>query len=260
MEVDRSGVNWTHAFVGNMTLAVASRETGRAQAIPLCEGQVARVEDRTTERLVTVKDHAAKPDLFAHLTIMPAGALANGGKWLKEIDADPGVPLIAVGSEPEPDWGRQPAADWTLRKGAGSRGLGGTGSESGTPTARTKIRSGVINTCRVTFKITDMVPATVVLQGRFAAVNHVTAMRLNGKTLEGPRQIDEDATRQSGTFAIRCGFVEGENVWEIDVNNTPPGTSLVVCPQLSGIRPPRQEASAEAFARGKGRETTTEVR
>ena len=266
VEVDRSGVGWVHAFVGHVTLGVAGRETGLVETVPLSDGQLARVEDRAGRLLVTCKEHAASPEMFANLTILPPGSLTNGGKWLKELIADPGVPLIAVGSEPggtgsaSGEWGRQPAADWTPAKS----GAGGTGSAGGTPAPGTGIglnrRSGVIDTCRVTFQIADMVPGTVVLQGRFAAMNYVTAMRLNGTTLAGPAQIGEDTARQSGVFAIRRGFVEGENVWEIDVNNRPPGTSLVVYAQLSGIRPPRAATLAEAFARSGGQEKTTEVR
>ena len=260
MEVDRAGISWVHAFTGRLALAITGRETGRVQTVPLGEGQLARIEKRAAGLLVTCKDGAACPEMFAHFTIQPAEALANGGQWLKELRADPGVPLMAVGSEPEPDWGRQPATDWTLGKGTPS----GTGSASGTPggtgSASGASRGGVIDTCRATVTISDMVPATVALRGRFVAGNHVTAMRINGKTLEGPRQIDEDAVRQSGVFAIHGGFVAGENVWEIDVNNTPPRSSLVVYAQLSGIRPARPAASAEAFRRSNGQEKTTEVR
>ena len=237
---------------GRLTLAVAGRETRRVQAIPLEEGQLVRIENRAAGLLVTCKDRAACPEMFAHFTIQPAGALANGGQWLKELRTDPGVPLVAVGSEPEPDWTHQPAADWTVGKGTPS----GTGSASGTP----RPRGGVTDTCRAMVTIADLVPATVVLRGRFVAGNHVIAMRINGKTLQGPRQIDEDAARQSGVFTIREGFVAGENVWEIDVDNTPPRTLLVVYAQLSGIRPARPAASAEAFQRSNGEEKTTEVR
>ena len=253
IEVDRSGVSSAHLFSGTMTMEVTGPETGCVRVVPLCQGQVGRVEPSGAKRVVTCIDQAAVPDLFAQLTIKPAGASSNGGRWLRELKAEPGVPLIAVGGEP--DWGgalnnAAPAAtDWTISKAAGG------GATRAGPQA-----PGAIDTCRVNFQITDLVPATVVLRGRFAAASRVIAMRLNGNTLQCPPHADDPATRQSGAFAIRYGFVAGENVWEINVDSPAPNCPLVVSTLLSGIHPPQREKSAEAVVCDPRRERRTEVR
>jgi hypothetical protein len=243
LEVERSGVSCTHVFWGAVTLDVAGRETGRVQTVPLGEGQVARVQESAAARVVTCMDHAAAPDSFAQFVVMPAAALANAGRWLKGLHADPGVPLIAVGSEPERDVARQAERDWTPVTSEAPR----TGN-------------GVIETCRVNFKISDLVPATVVLRGRFAAADQITAMRLNGVTLQPLSRNDENAVGRSGVFAMRCGFVEGENVWEIDVDGRTPNSSLIVRPQLSGIHAPSREELAKPVRGDPGSERIIEVR
>jgi hypothetical protein len=257
LQVERSGAVWAHLFGGKMTLEVTGRETGLVRELPLREGQVARVEESGTRRIVTCLDHAAAPGAFAQFTVLPADTLANAGRWLKEIHADPGVPLIAVGSEPEHDvapWGGAGAAsgirerDWTS---------GGTASAVG---AEPAAGSGVIDTCRIRFQLTDVVPATVVLRGRFAAADHITAMRLNGTVLRAERRDDGRATPQSGVFAMRSGFVEGENVWEIDVDSRTPNNSLIVRPQLSGIHLPTPAELAKPVRGDPGSERIMEVR
>ena len=235
-------------------------------------GPGARVAESGSKRIVTCLDHAAAPGSFAQFVVLPAGTLANAGRWLKEIHADPGVPLIAVGSEPEHDVAPS-AGTGSARGASGGTGLAGGAERDWTPGAAGRASpaagtqpaaptagNGVIDTCRIQFKITDLVPATVVLRGHFAAADHVTAMRLNGAVLQAESPDDGRVAPQSGVFAMRAGFVEGENIWEIDVDSRTPNGTLIVRPQLSGIHVPSPAELAKPVCGDPGGERVIEIR
>ena len=75
-----------------------------------------------------------------------------------------------------------------------------------------------------------------------------------------PNTAPLPAPRQSGVFAMRCGFVAGDNVWEIDVDSRTPHSSLIVRPQLSGIHAPSSEELAQPIHGDPGSERIIEVR
>ena len=105
----------------------------------------------------------------------------------------------------------------------------------------------ILYTCRLTFDIGDVSPATAMLRCQYVARGSVAAIRLNGKSVprSGPVPAEVATCSQaSGAFVIYGGlkpqfFVPGTNVLEIDVNNAAPSGSehmLWLRPEVSGIR------------------------
>ena len=76
-------------------------------------------------------------------------------------------------------------------------------------------------TFRTTFELVGASPKSAVLRGRFAADNHVDAIRLNGHVVPVPEHRRAPPFDVLHGFSVRDGFVEGTNVLEIDVFNSP---------------------------------------
>ena len=77
-------------------------------------------------------------------------------------------------------------------------------------------------TFRTTFDLAGAAPETAVLRGQFLADNHVTAIRLNGRNVDVPKQHQGVPFAYWAEFKVADGFVAGTNVLEIDVLNKDP--------------------------------------
>jgi hypothetical protein len=80
---------------------------------------------------------------------------------------------------------------------------------------------GVTYTFRTTFDLFGLWPDTAWLRGWFDVDNHVKAIRINGHCVAVHEHGYEDSSF-CWPFAIDSGFVEGNNVLEIEVENDPP--------------------------------------
>lgn len=101
-------------------------------------------------------------------------------------------------------------------------------------------------TYRTTFSLAGLDPATAILNGRIAADNSLTGLRINGTPISGVSGVNYGSWTQ---FTIDRGFQPGLNVLEFDVRNDPPtenpaglrlelwGTAQVVIGPLGQVNP-----------------------
>jgi hypothetical protein len=110
-------------------------------------------------------------------------------------------------------------------------------------------QGSIVYTCRFTFDLGDLNPATAMLRCDYVARNTVVAIRFNGKPIPCDRPAGADAqsaTKAFGEILVNGGlspgrFLPTNNVLEIDVNNDLPSNPprmLWLRPEVSGIRYP----------------------
>jgi hypothetical protein len=92
----------------------------------------------------------------------------------------------------------------------------------------TPVSNNAAYTFRTTFDLKGVRSETMVLNGWFIADSYVRAMRLNGQEVPVPPHRHEPPYDLFRRFAITKGFVDGENVLEIDVENADPGEASPV--------------------------------
>ena len=177
---------------------------------------------------------SAKTGLSRCLVVGPTGSFARQmprrmriklytGVGVKEGQADPHWQLVAVSNEPH--FKPRPAlvtpipSDWRMANNPDrSQWISAVGDWSCVP-------NGVTYTFRTTFQLADVVRGSTILRGWFIAVNHVTAIRLNGKAALVPEHGYDPPYEQYHKFTIANGAVEGANSLEIDVFNGLPGAA-----------------------------------
>jgi hypothetical protein len=108
-----------------------------------------------------------------------------------------------------------------------------------------------VYTFRTTFRLGEVSPEPVILQGRFLADNQVRAIRLNGHAVPVPEYGMEPPFDKFHAFVVRSGFVVGTNVLEVDVRNLHSSrgehTPMALRLELKGFvrRTPQIEPAAE---------------
>ena len=131
---------------------------------------------------------------------------------------------------------------------------------------------GITYTFRTTFDLSGTLPETAVVRGKLLADDRVVAIRINGKEAPLPQNACEQPPFHNFLpFSIAEGFVEGNNVIEIDVWNGPsPGTApygttpMALCAELKGsvLSSPtaiddRTPAVSQSPNHGKEKKSTT---
>ena len=259
VELDRKGVSRTHVFQGEVKLGVIGSEKSSFRLIPLEKGQLARVGVTNGRRIVAITSGMARPGIFARREPRPLRVLSSAEVCVGELATAPRRPLTEAGTDTDLDSRPIFTAAWAPDGDAHGSVDGAQHSASpGTAAVVTRTRS-------VTFEVAGLPPATVVIRGRFVAYNnYVTAMRLNGKTQQGPKHVATNQPCETGGILLLRGFVKGINTLEIDMSQTQSpvlaerGFRLFL--ELSGIPFPPSEDPADADGRGDGHETTIEIR
>ncbi len=234
VEVDKAGTSKTHVFQGKVEVRLSGNKAD-VRAIRLGAGESARVGPDRDQVIRIIRGTSENAQPLGFTRRMPEWVpieLFNTGVGLKEGAPDPHWQLVARSDDP--DFQPRPAlvtaahVYWLANYPARSQWLSTADGPPAVP--------NVTYTFCTTFKLlTNMLPETAVLRGRFIADNHVQAIRLNGKEvpvsehgwgrLGGGIFSDGDAFNLFSEFSARKGFVEGANTLEIDVHNgIPPET------------------------------------
>ena len=220
VEVDKEGHTASHVFRGAVRLHPIAVANAR-QDLVLKENEAARVEI-VANHAPSVQRTQLDSSLFPHaianrrvpIHVFNTGAgvnprANNRGKidrrWeILPSNGDPGFePLSAIVFPRDPRWiendpGR---SEWI----------------SSYPH---RFQIGVTYTFRTTFELKDVRPETAVLHGWFGVVERLLAIRMNGESLSVPDH-EKSPSSLFHKFTIDHGFVEGTNVLEFDVKDTP---------------------------------------
>jgi hypothetical protein len=197
-------------------------------AIQLRENESARVDYGQDRSLAVSHEHVDASTFSRALPKRVSIRLFNSGQGLKEGDPDPHWQIAAVSKDS--NFRKRPAtvtvaqSVWLPNQPESSQWISATGDGSAAP-------GDAVFTFRTEFQLTGVLPYTAVLRGRFAADNHVLAIRLNGQSVPVPRH-GADCYSFLMSFTAARGFVEGSNVLEIDVENTSPDRT----PNPMGLR------------------------
>jgi hypothetical protein len=215
VEVDGSGVSSAHVFQGKIEVRTIGGATD-GRTVPLGENESARVEFGQ-DRIAAVVRQPSRPSSFVRE--MPKRVrikLFNTGVNLKNGEPDPH--WQAAARSDDPDFKPRPAVVlengmWLSNQFDRSQWISfALGGMPSTP----------VYTFRTSFQLTGVRPATAILHGRFIVDNHVRAIRFNGREIPVPKHGYEEFGFFH-PFIIDCGYVEGANVLEIDVQNIVPG-------------------------------------
>jgi hypothetical protein len=217
IEVDSSGASTTHVYEGKVELtAVGDSGAGVANAIRLGKDESGRVE-LGKDRVARVVRETGRATTFVRQMPKRVRIKAfNTGVNLKEGKQDLHWQLVARSDNPK----FKPRATVVVSASAGpylfnqvdrSQWISAVSDLSPLP-------NGVFYTFRTAFDLKGMRPSTAFLHGRFAADNHVHAIRLNGREVPVPKHGYEEFGFFHG-FSSDRGFVEGINVLEVEVEN-----------------------------------------
>lgn len=217
VEVDASGASKAYVFRGKVELRLAGDKAQASRVIPLNENESASVA-RAADRNIQIVRNANRQASFARrIPNRAAIKLHHSGAGLKLGDPDPHWQLVARSDEP--NFKPRPLvvvavnSDYRLPNDPEhSQWLSTAGEFEILP-------DEVVYTLRTTFDLTDTIPGTAVLRGRFLVDDHVQAIRLNGRNVELPKYSEEITFFNFRDFRVTKGFVEGVNVLEIDVLN-----------------------------------------
>ncbi len=214
VEVGKEGTTTSHVFRGKVEVRLTDGG-GEARAIQLGANESARVEPGA-DRIVVVGREAAAPGAFTRR--MPKWVrieLFNTGVGLKEGEPDPHWQLVAVSDaldfQPRPAVVTAAHAYWLANDPTRSQWLSTANGPPDVP--------NITYTFSTTFELTDMLPETVVLRGRFIVDNHVQAIRLNGRQLSVPEHGERAFNSFSGEFSAGKHCIKGINTLEIDILN-----------------------------------------
>ncbi len=220
VEVDPSGASTAHVYRGRVELAaVGGGRAGSAKPIRLEKDQSGRVEvgkDRVA-RLIRV---LGQPSTFVRQMPKRVRIKAfNTGVNLKAGMPDPHWQLVARSDDPKfkPRAAvvvNTSIAPYLANQADRSQWISAVSDMSWLP-------DNVVYLFRTTFDLTGMRPSTAILYGRFIADNHVRAIRLNGHEVSIPKHGYEEFGFFHG-FSSNCGFVQGVNVIEVEVQNGGP--------------------------------------
>ena len=256
IEVDRPPAAAAHVFRGKVELRLADGPAGAARTVPLDEHQSARMQSLGTDQQA------------ANLVFDPV--LANGFArrvcgmavpktfdkvfvWLKAVGADADKPLVAVGT-----------GEGAERLRSAPREAAASASPPQVAAGPSSVRNGVTYTYRASFEVPGVLPATTYVRGSVSAFhfNHVTAVRVNGRSLPLIGEPHGGDFQSRGTFILLQGFVKALNTLEIDLtNNTPLGVReplLSLRVEYSGICLPPPTEPVNASRPGTGRAETNE--
>jgi len=224
-----SGVRGQRSEDGKKRPATAVAGDGLASGTPtvtLDAGESARVQrDAAGGGVVVRRESLAAGGFVRDLPRWTPIKLFNTGVGLKEGDADPHWRIVARSDDPE----FKP-----IQAVATSVEMSGNLPEYYLPNnpARSqwlsiaadlpKVPRDATFTFRTTFELNGLTPGSAFIRGRFLADNHVTAIRLNGRSASIGDHNYEPPFNRYCSFAVREGFVEGINVLEIEVSNQSP--------------------------------------
>jgi hypothetical protein len=281
VEVGVTGETVSHVFEGQVRMRIEGAGDGGREAgdevsespnrqiskseILLTAGQSARVErdGNQASRIVREYNNSVAAGFVQQMPRRVPIELFNTGIGLKEGDADPHWRIVARSDQPDfmpvaaavttvtPDWLRNV---WLPNDAKEAQWISTAGDLPDLPGDETF-------TFRTTFVLTDFVPGSASLRGKFIADDYVAAVRLNGIPVSVPAP---EAQHDSGglpferfaEFVADAGFCEGENTLEIDVRNGRPGrldppTPMLLLVKLQGYytqQRGRTETGAKANA------------
>jgi hypothetical protein len=235
VEVRESGDTASHVFQGQVRVKVEGKWDGGRGAgdknpespntqipnreIILSAGQSARVkkDGNKSPRIVREEKASIAAAFVQHLPRRLPIKLFNTGAGLKEGDPDPHWQLVARSDDP--NFKPRPAVVTAAFPGMWLNNTPRRSQWISTAGTLPDLPNDVTFTFRTTFELRDMVPGKAVLSGCFLADNQVNAIRINGRSVPVHEHSENHPFDRFTTFTIRAGFVEGENVLEIDVFN-----------------------------------------
>ena len=209
VEVSKKGATVSHVYCGRVVVRVlANNGMGREQVIPLGTNESVQVT-LDEAKVVKVIHNTSKTSSSTFVRGMPRRVpikLFSTGVGLNSGDADPHWQLVARSNDPKfkprPAVAiSNPASLWVANEPDRSQWIG---------FPEVDVTDGVVYTFRTTFQLADVYLGTAILQGMFAADNHVRVIRLNGHKVRVPEHgYDEYSFCIFHPFSYRGGFVEG---------------------------------------------------
>jgi hypothetical protein len=256
VEVDGPTAAAAHVFQGRVELLLGGGPIAATRTIPLEARLSARIEDLDSGRQVAnlVSDPALANGFARRVCrLATTKTLDKIFVLLKAMDPNPDMPIVAVGTGEGAE--RPPSASHEATDSA---------SPPQAAAGQSSVRNGVTYTYRASFEVPGVLPATTYVRGSVSAFhfNHVTAVRVNGRSLPLIGEPHGGDFQSRGTFILLQGFVKASNTLEIDVtNNTPLGVReplLSLRVEYSGICLPPPTEPADAGRPGAGRTETNE--
>jgi hypothetical protein len=220
VEVDKAGASKAHVYRGKVEVRVVAGGGGNVKVVSLGPNESARVEAGKQQVVKVVREPGQADGLVREMPRRIAMRLFNTGVNLNPGDPDPHWQIVARSDDPK----FQPRSAavvnmtnsyWVVNQPDRSQWISLRGGELAYES------DNVVYTFRTAFDLSGMRAVTAILHVRFAADNHIRAMRLNGRPVSVPRHDYEDFAFLQ-VFSVRRGFVEGANLLEIDVENTDP--------------------------------------
>jgi hypothetical protein len=222
VEVDASGASQAHVFRGKVEIRAAS---GNFAAVPLAANQSGRVAAGKGQPAQVVR-LAQKTAFVREMPKSTPIALFNTGIGLKAGEPDPHWQIVSRSDDPKfkPQAGivrgMKPDNFFMVDDPNRSQWLSLLAGDRNFP-------EDVIFVFRTEFDLSEMLPSTAVLRGRFVADDRIVAIRLNGRRLPVPAHPDGGPFLNWTSFQIASGFVKGKNVLEFDVLNANPYISPI---------------------------------
>ena len=191
----------------------------------LTENQSARVEAGERQvQVLSIRNENVNPNTF--LRSLPKRVpvkLFNTGANLKEGDPDPHWEVVAVSNDPS----FKPRPAFVVAGFDAQYWLSNDPDRSQwiSPFRDWKPQPHeIIYTYRTTFDLDGLSPSTAKLRVRVIGDNHVKAVRINGRNAAVPQhEYEQLCYDRFLPVAITRGFVAGNNLLEIDVENNLPG-------------------------------------
>jgi hypothetical protein len=259
VEVDKSGAGKTRVYQGKVELRVGGGDAKETRVIRLGRDQSARVEIGKDRVARAVRETGRLPTFVRQMPKRAPIRLFGTGFGVKEGKPDLHWQIVARSDDPafKPQAALMETptdSSYLMNDPRRAQWISAVGTHSPLP-------NGVFFTFRTTFILDGMRPSTAVLHARFAADNHVQAIRLNGREIPVPQH----SHIQFGFYhplSISRGFVEGVNVLEFEVENGSPeiGASsksfspMCLFVELEGSVIPAQSGSVRDAAETRPRE------
>jgi hypothetical protein len=217
VEVDKSGASRAHVYQGKVEVRAIAAGGDDLDVLPLGENESARVEVGKGQVARVVREPGQPRAFVREMPRRVPIKLFNTGVNLKAGDADPHWQLVGRSDDPKFRPRSARVVDmsdvyWVVNRADRSQWISLAGGQPAVAP------DNVVYTFRTTFDLKAVRPSTAILHGRFAADNHVQAMRLNGHPVRVPPHGHREFGFLHG-FSLDHGFVEGKNVLEIDVEN-----------------------------------------